>query len=72
MSELNFCVWCGYKLDHSEKFCPRCGSDLTGLMDKKTKVPPKENKVNEKEPTKYEIKIKELENAYDKKEKNAL
>lgn len=72
MSELNFCVWCGYKLDHSEKFCPRCGSDLTGLMDKKTKVQPKEIKVKVKEPTKYEIKINELKRTYDKKEKNAL
>lgn len=77
MSKLNFCVWCGYRLDHSEKFCPRCGSNLSELKDQeeiitvaKTEVVEKEAPV--KELTKYEIKINELKDIYDKKEEKAL
>lgn len=71
MSNLNFCVYCGYKLDHSEKFCPKCGSNLSELMDPEDTIPVKEE-VPAEELNKYEIRINRLKDSYDEKEEKAL
>lgn len=65
MGKLNFCVFCGYKLDHSEKFCPSCGSNLKEIMDSEDDLP--REGLNG-----YESRINKLKDSYDEKEKKAL
>lgn len=64
MSGLNYCVWCGYKLDHSEKFCPKCGANLKDIMDSPD--------IPVKSLTKYEFEINNIKSQYDEKEEEAL
>lgn len=62
MDDLNYCIYCGYKLDHSEKYCPNCGRELIETPEE----PPKE-------PIElYKFKIKTIEKEYGIKEEEIL
>ena len=57
----HFCIYCGARLDAGQNFCAECGKPVHG-----------QDPVAKKSPSKYDMKIEELEKEYNIKQARAM